>query len=273
MPVRLNNLTIEIDVYKKRALISAFFLLFGSSVIYADNHLCPIVGYGESIRVLEVIDGESFTLVDGVRVRIIGIEAPKEDNKYPERSQPGAEESKLFLQKLIKPGDVVNLFFDKRNQDRYGRTLAHVRLQNKTNIAASILQNGQAQALVLPPNLKYWQCYQDIEQKAQKDSVGIWRFPFYGSKSTDKLTKNISGNFRLHGKITQRKSSNRYLWYGLDDKIWLGVKKNDLNYFPNYYFDDFIGETVDVRGWVYFSHNSFRMRIRHPQQITKLQPH
>jgi len=234
---------------------------------WSEESLCPIVGYGDGLKVRSVNDGDTFTLTNGVRVRVLGIDAPEMNYKKPENSQPGAVGAMNYLKQLIKPGDEVFLFFDKKTQDRYGRILANVRLKNKQNLSALMLQQGWAQQLVYPPNIKYWDCYKDLEKEARAAKKGIWTSSRYIAKSTVSANKLTSGYRRYYGKVTQREISSRYLWFLLDDKIWLGFKKNDLIYFPKHYFDDFIGKSIEISGWTYYSHDALRIRVSHPQQI------
>ena len=81
------------------------------------------------VLVARVIDGDTFELEDGRRVRILGIDA--EELYFDDFSQPPtcrALEAKIFLEALILNKE-VKLEFEGEKEDRYGRLLAHVYCQ------------------------------------------------------------------------------------------------------------------------------------------------
>lgn len=266
----VNRYSTLLRFFCKKALLGAFFFVCTSPFLWAADRLCPIIGHGESFKVKYINDGDTLTLSTGVRVRILGIDAPEIDYKNLQNSEPGAIAARNFVLELVKPGDFVHLFFDKKTQDRYGRILAQIRLKDKSNLAAKLLNNGHAQQLLYPPNVKFWKCYQGIEQEAQKLSLGIWKHQEYWPQPAASATKSNTGYQRFTGVVVEQEETNRYYWLSLEHKIWLGIKKKDQNYFPDFYFSEILGKKIDVRGWLYYSHDALRMRIRHPQQLVEI---
>ena len=73
-------------------------------------------------EVKRVVDGDTFELKDGEKVRLLGIDAPDEHECY-------FEESKEALRKLIE-GKKIELRKDTTEADDYGRLLRYAILPN-----------------------------------------------------------------------------------------------------------------------------------------------
>lgn len=84
--------------------------------------LIPMVSFGQEFKVIRVIDGDTFVIEGGERVRMIGINAP-------ELKDPFGVESKTHLKKLIE-NKYVNLIKgdDTADKDYFKRLLRHVYL-------------------------------------------------------------------------------------------------------------------------------------------------
>ena len=84
--------------------------------------LIPMVSFGQEFKVIRVIDGDTFVIEGGERVRMIGINAP-------ELKDPFGVDSKNHLKKLIE-NKYVNLIKgdDTADKDYFKRLLRHVYL-------------------------------------------------------------------------------------------------------------------------------------------------
>ncbi len=85
--------------------------------------------------VSRVIDGDTIELADGITIRYIGVNTP-------EVGQPGAEEATEANRALVE-GKKVRLEYDVQKQDKYGRTLAYVYLEDGTFVNAELVKNGK----------------------------------------------------------------------------------------------------------------------------------
>src|SRR5690348_7866111 len=95
-------------------------------------------------RVTRVIDGDTL-VVDldqgwsswkmGARVRLEGINAPEMDTA-------AGKEARAFVSLLVQPGDVITVV--SRSLDKYGRTLAVVRLEDGRILNDLIVDAGHA---------------------------------------------------------------------------------------------------------------------------------
>ena len=85
----------------------------------------------DDTRVIEVVDGDTFQLKSGVRVRLMGVDAPEYGNC-------GSEEAKKKLSELILN---KNVELKETVEEKYGRSLSLV-YQNKTLVNQIIMKEG-----------------------------------------------------------------------------------------------------------------------------------
>lgn len=113
-----------------------------------------------------IVDGDTVQLDTGETVRLIGINTP-------ERNQPFYEEARAFTSQLLLD-QPVRVETDVEPQDRYGRTLAYLFLQDGTFANLEIVRQGYAQAWNIPPNSRYAAEFAAAEAEARGANVGIW---------------------------------------------------------------------------------------------------
>lgn len=117
--------------------------------------------------VLRVSDGDTLLVrVEGkeIKVRVYGIDAP-------EKKQAGGEAAKEFLEEMLLTQRVKLNVIDT---DRYGRSVAIIRLPDGVTIQSKLLQAGHA--WVYPQYCKREECkaWKDEEQAARSSRVGLW---------------------------------------------------------------------------------------------------
>lgn len=122
----------------------------------------------------EVIDGDTFILEDGEKVRLIGIDAPETPHSYKQRNFYYGIEAKAYLKDLIESRE-VKLEFDVEKRDRYGRLLAYAWLDNGLFINAHLIEEGYARVVTFPPNVKYHDQLNRLEDAAKKNKRGLWK--------------------------------------------------------------------------------------------------
>jgi micrococcal nuclease len=171
-------------------------------------------------RVKWIVDGDTLILVDGQKVRYIGINAP--ELAHDSRSaEPYGEASKQFNVLLVN-GKRVRLEFDKERFDRYQRILAYIFLKNTTFVNAEILANGFAYLLRKRPNLKYDTILLQSQRSAMSAKRGIWQ----NWKENENTVVGNKNSFRFHlptcpyGK--KIKSRNRLVFERKWDAYWQG---------------------------------------------------
>lgn len=131
----------------------------------------PASQKGYYAAVARVIDGDTIKLINGERVRYIGIDTP--ELHHPKKPvEYLAKEAKDFNEKLVG-GKVVRLEFDVEKRDNYGRLLAYVYVDD-TFVNAELIEEGYAQLLTIPPNVKYADEFLRLQRKAREGNRGLW---------------------------------------------------------------------------------------------------
>jgi len=148
--------------------------------------LLPLVMSGQAassepevwFTVTRVVDGDTFWVDDGsekgMKIRLIGIDAPEPRNTGTRPKEFFGAESTSYLQNLLK-GKKVRLEYDVARYDRYRRTLAYAFLEDGTFINAELVRNGYATVMTMPPNVKYAETFNKLASKARKQKKGLWK--------------------------------------------------------------------------------------------------
>lgn len=121
----------------------------------------------ESHKVDRVIDGDTFVLDNGEKVRLIGIDTPEKGEKY-------FLEATMVLKELVEKKYVI-LTSDPLCEDRdwYKRLLRYVYV-NGVDVNRSMIERGWARyyGKYRFSNKKN---YAEAERQAQKNEVGLWK--------------------------------------------------------------------------------------------------
>ena len=132
--------------------------------------LLATAGPDRPCTVSRVVDGDTFYCADGLKVRLIGVDAP-------ERAQGRAgRESAAALRRMLPAGARVRLEPDVGPRDRHGRALAHV-WAGDSLVNESLVRQGWAFLLTVPPNVKYVSRLERAQKAARTSRAGLWREP------------------------------------------------------------------------------------------------
>ena len=118
------------------------------------------------VQVVRVIDGDTIQVCcvfgDRVTVRYVGIDTPETHHPMKGVERAGKEASEAN-RKLVD-GKTVRLEFDVQEQDRYGRLLAYVYLEEGTFVNAWLVENGYAEVVTYPPNVRNSELFLKLSQ-------------------------------------------------------------------------------------------------------------
>ncbi len=139
----------------------------------------PVASQGDSatVQVVRVIDGDTIQVCcvfgDREKVRYIGVDTPEIHHPMIGVERAGKEASEAN-RKLVD-GKTVSLEFDVEQRDRYGRLLAYVFLEDGTFVNASLVENGYAMVMTVPPNVKHQELFVMLQREAREAKRGLWR--------------------------------------------------------------------------------------------------
>ncbi len=129
-----------------------------------------------SVHVVRVVDGDTIQVccVGGRKenARYIGVNTP--ETKHPTKGVEyfGKEASEANRNLVV--GKTMRLEFDVEQRDRYGRLLAYVYLGEGTFVNAWLVENGYAQVMTVPPNVKYQGLFLKLQREAREARRGLW---------------------------------------------------------------------------------------------------
>ncbi|MFZ1627172.1 MAG: thermonuclease family protein [Candidatus Moraniibacteriota bacterium] len=127
--------------------------------------------YPDGVRVTRVIDGDTFEIEGGERVRLIGIDTP-ETVKPNSLVECFGKESSDYLKQLIE-GKSVRLEKDKTDRDRYARLLRYVYLGDQF-INKDLVRDGYAKSVGYRPDVRHQEELDKAEQETRAAGRGRW---------------------------------------------------------------------------------------------------
>lgn len=141
----------------------------GAAILY--NYAVK-TNYGQEIKVARVIDGDTIELINGDRLRYIGIDTPEEfDPRKPVQyfAREAAEANKTLVE-----GKSVVFYKDVSERDKYGRWLGLVYLNDGTFVNRTLVQQGLAFAYPYKPDISHAGEFQQAESQARQAHLGLW---------------------------------------------------------------------------------------------------
>jgi micrococcal nuclease len=126
-----------------------------------------------TVMVDSVLDGDTFRLENGERVRLIGVDAPETNHLRKPLEYYGKEASE-FAKKMLE-GKRIRVEMDIQHRDRYGRLLAYVYLEDGTFFNAELVKEGYSQVATYPRNVKYEELFISLQKEARENKKGLWK--------------------------------------------------------------------------------------------------
>ena len=191
MPRKKNNADVLYDLVKlgpKKAIIIIIigviaYFFGGESVFNVGNDS----GNQDFVQALIVraVDGDTAVVrIDGQekRVRFLGVDTP--ETVHPNKPvQFYGKEASSFTKESLN-GRRVWLEYDSNPQDRYGRHLAYIWLNNPKTINEStirenmfnarLLLGGYAKVMIIKPNRRYETEFSKFQEEARNKKLGVW---------------------------------------------------------------------------------------------------
>ncbi len=128
--------------------------------------------HAEIYKVKRAIDGDTLLLINGERVRLIGVDTP--ETKHPQKPvEYFGREAYLFTKQMVD-GKEARFEFERQKRDRYGRLLAYVYLSDGTFLNAEIIKQGYGFVYTRFP-FKHMEEFRRYEKGARENRKGMWR--------------------------------------------------------------------------------------------------
>ncbi len=160
------------------AIITISCDIRGSNLTDGASNLHAPEAKTKYLRVTKVVDGDTFWVDNGskkgLKVRLIGIDAPESRKSFNKEVQYFGKESAAYLTGLIA-GKKVKLVSDITPLDRFGRTLSYVYLEDGTFVNAELIKKGYAVVMTLAPNVEYAEYFVGLQKEARKKKRGLWQ--------------------------------------------------------------------------------------------------
>ncbi len=244
--------------------VLAAWLLAAALPVSAD---CPADRTDEIAAVRHIHDGDTLTLRDGRRIRLIGVNTP-ELGRDGKPHQPLALRARDRLRQLVfSSNQQVRLRYGEQHRDRHGRTLAHLFLADGSNASARLLSEGLGWALAIPPNLWSLDCYLDAERRARQARRGVWSLADYRPVDSTRLGLRDSGFRLVRGRVVRVADSRSALWINLEGRFAIRIPRDDLAWFHPRPDRSWTGRTLEVRGWLYATRGELRVNLHHPASM------
>jgi micrococcal nuclease len=124
------------------------------------------------VKVKRVVDGDTFVIAGGARVRLLGINAPETvDPRRP--VERFGKEASAFAQKLLE-GKTVLLEPGRNPKDKYGRLLAWVWLTDGRFVNGELVRLGYAQVSTYRDNPDHAEYLVRAQREAREANRGLW---------------------------------------------------------------------------------------------------
>lgn len=214
--------------------------------------------------VRSVHDGDTLTLDDGRKVRLLGINTPEIDSTTSS-AEAGGETARNWLQARIE-GHTVRLEQDAEHQDHYGRTLAHLYAEDGEHLNLTLVRQGLAVVSIFPPNLKHAEALTEAQRLARQDRLGVWGDAAYEPRPITALAQqHARGWQRWSGTPTALDYSRNYARLLFSDTVEVVIPKENLGLFPP--LQSLLGQNLEIRGWASRRRQHFSVLIRHPSAL------
>ncbi len=126
------------------------------------------------ITVDRVVDGDTFVSSSTgkeERYRLILVDTP--ETVHPNKpEQPFGKEASDYTTERLE-GQTVQIEFDQQERDRYGRLLVYVWVGDEL-FNQTLLEEGLAQVVIFPPNTRYVDEFEAIQDIAKSEKIGMW---------------------------------------------------------------------------------------------------
>ncbi|HEX5429820.1 MAG TPA: thermonuclease family protein [Patescibacteria group bacterium] len=172
---------------KQHAIPSPKEQVSGTSQIQLDKSIKTIPG--QPIKIARVVDGDTIELINGERLRYIGIDTPEEVDPQKPGVQCYAREAAERNRELVE-GHTITFQKDVSTYDKYGRWLGFVYLEDGTMVNEELVKGGFAFSYPYKPDIGKQDLFNADEAEAKAAKQGLWGVCTVTSLSTGREQTN-----------------------------------------------------------------------------------
>jgi len=209
-----------------------------------------------------VHDGDTVTLADGRKIRLIGINSP-ELARDGRATEPFAIKARNYLRHFAAQTRRWHVRWGPQRRDQYGRWLGHVFIGDK-NLNAEMLRSGMASVISIPPNLWAQDCYRQQEHQARRAAKGIWGSHGIKIWQADDLPRSLRGFQFIRGTVQKVLPTRKSIWLKISPHFSVRIAHEDIPYFGRQRLYNLVNKRLEVRGWLSFYRGRLQLRIRQP---------
>jgi micrococcal nuclease len=140
--------------------------------------------YKEPARIMRIINGDTLNILyhgKWEEIKLLGLDMPEttlNDRVYERALKNSTTPAEIinrgltgreFVKKYLQYGSQIWIEFDVQKRDHFSRLLGYVYLADGRMLNEIILGAGLCEPLLIPPNVKYQEHFQEIALQAQKD--------------------------------------------------------------------------------------------------------
>lgn len=234
---------------------------------------CRLQGSGEAVFVRHIYDGDTLLLEDGRRVRLLGVNTPELGNgKQPD--QAFARAARQAVESFFTDGQQVWMQTDMQLLDRHGRLLAHVfkgeSIARGENLEQSLLEQGLAWHVAMPPNLQLAACLASAEDKARHERLGLWAR--YAPTVLEGKGLTTGGYQRIRARVATVVLADAW-WINFADDFAAVIYPENQKYFSRARVAGWEGRWLELEGWIYpvqyKSRWQWRVRLETPYAVAE----
>ena len=130
----------------------------------------------KDLSVKRVVDGDTVVLEKNgyeYKVRLIGVDTPESVHLDKNKNTKEGKIVSDFTKERLT-GKKVDIEFDVKPQDKYGRYLVYLYVDG-ISYNEVLLEEGMARVMMISPNVKNKELYAQIEKRAKDKKIGIWK--------------------------------------------------------------------------------------------------
>lgn len=130
----------------------------------------------KDLSVKRVVDGDTVVLEKNgyeYKVRLIGVDTPESVHLDKNKNTKEGKIASDFTKERLT-GKKVDIEFDVKPQDKYGRYLVYLYVDG-ISYNEVLLEEGMARVMMISPNVKNKELYAQIEKRAKDKKIGIWK--------------------------------------------------------------------------------------------------